>query len=561
MAVKRYKGDGYALYNGKIHISIAEAEAIFNKFPNEELFDIPRYSPDTLFSDFTHIFILNYEWDQCTAKIMFCATEAPIIGEDGTFGFNPGVKILLFRIEQDADYSEDEEGNYKCSFEGSFSDNFSFSPVQDGGATPIWSNFTETYDHVDGTLVFEESEAPIPLDGMNVIEWNGSHYDENTGEVLWNNGDGSYIIAKQVPIPTNAIAVFNGRLCTEFYGYGDGEWELYDNNEDSDYCGSTVASGRQYSGSTGRGVNAYFYDEEHYTSLIVYTPVEEEPEQPEEPKTATITYHTEHGTAPEPYTVILDAYGEYPWDDSMFPVLTAEGYIFKGWSTDEGQMSEPTGLIEGDVELYAIWEAVVEPEEPTDSVNTGKRFLYNGVELPDINEVWTDKETYPYAIILDTLFYVYLFITAEPAYKNSYYASYGINDYHAVVGSSYIRFRFEKDVDTEWCDFYKNDEASTLGLLDPGQNFVWASHDVYYDTGSLANEKSDDPIPVGGATPDLDPTSMLLGWLMGKRLIWRRLMSGDDPVVPDTVVAHMEGDVLYIKSAEGTMNGNVLEVK
>ena len=24
------------------------------------------------------------------------------------------------------------------------------------------------------------------------------------------------------------------------------------------------------------------------------------------------------------------------------------------------------------------------------------KYLYNGVELPDINEVWTDKETYPY---------------------------------------------------------------------------------------------------------------------------------------------------------------------
>ena len=26
-------------------------------------------------------------------------------------------------------------------------------------------------------------------------------------------------------------------------------------------------------------------------------------------------------------------------------------------------------------------------------------FLYNGVELPDINTVWTDKTAYPYAII------------------------------------------------------------------------------------------------------------------------------------------------------------------
>ena len=28
-------------------------------------------------------------------------------------------------------------------------------------------------------------------------------------------------------------------------------------------------------------------------------------------------------------------------------------------------------------------------------------YLYNGVELPDINSVWTDKETYPYAYMFD----------------------------------------------------------------------------------------------------------------------------------------------------------------
>ena len=27
-------------------------------------------------------------------------------------------------------------------------------------------------------------------------------------------------------------------------------------------------------------------------------------------------------------------------------------------------------------------------------------YLYNGVELPDIHTVWTDKETYPYACVL-----------------------------------------------------------------------------------------------------------------------------------------------------------------
>ncbi|MBQ3503707.1 MAG: hypothetical protein IJA75_03265, partial [Oscillospiraceae bacterium] len=40
----------------------------------------------------------------------------------------------------------------------------------------------------------------------------------------------------------------------------------------------------------------------------------------------------------------------------------------------------------------------VTPDEP---VGDPVAYLYNGVRLPDINQVWTNKETYPYAYLID----------------------------------------------------------------------------------------------------------------------------------------------------------------
>ena len=103
------------------------------------------------------------------------------------------------------------------------------------------------------------------------------------------------------------------------------------------------------------------------------------------PKTYSVTFQTDHGTAPKAQTVAYKAKAAKPAD------LTAEGYTFGGWYTDKECRNafDFEIAVTGNVTLYAKWTEVKKPEPKPDpepekpvtyaiSVDNGKAYLEDG---------------------------------------------------------------------------------------------------------------------------------------------------------------------------------------
>lgn len=71
----------------------------------------------------------------------------------------------------------------------------------------------------------------------------------------------------------------------------------------------------------------------------------------------TITYSTEHGTAPEAVTLYADGYALY-LSSAYLPELTATGYAFGGWYDGETKVVAGQYRVTGNVTLTAKWTAV-----------------------------------------------------------------------------------------------------------------------------------------------------------------------------------------------------------
>lgn len=119
-------------------------------------------------------------------------------------------------------------------------------------------------------------------------------------------------------------------------------------------------------------------------------------------------------------------------------------------------------------------------------------YLYNGIELPDINEVWTDelKAQYPYAIINRSEDYLedygstmLISIFTEPPYATTstinLKPAYGIDYYLDGEGS--------------W-QFYEAFEGITIRL--PQSAYVWSSYDITNKDGDTVIFPYSEPIPV-----------------------------------------------------------------
>ena len=67
-----------------------------------------------------------------------------------------------------------------------------------------------------------------------------------------------------------------------------------------------------------------------------------------------VSYFTEHGTAPKPVEKVKVLYS------TLFPTLTADGYVFKGWYMDNEFKTKATAgkVLYSDTMLYAKWEAL-----------------------------------------------------------------------------------------------------------------------------------------------------------------------------------------------------------
>ena len=255
------------------------------------------------------------------------------------------------------------------------------------------------------------------------------------------------------------------------------------------------------------------------------------------------------------------------------------------------------------------------------------RYLYNGVELPDINELWTDKETYPYAYItklengnrvfarfssgaleVNASGIVYNFLTSGDNYSYEYVDGKWENGtigylnnkvvwsstdvyYNASIeevgGTLYLPATAPLPVSTakiwkyneielpalpEWdmetypyAVIVQNNSSGDYFLMADDETFaanadgdttrpipgvayaiengewvssvgrinckaIWANHDILNSDGSVYLPAST-PVPV--VTNTLDPTALLMGWMVGKRVAGLRKTQTDVPVVPD----------------------------
>lgn len=128
-------------------------------------------------------------------------------------------------------------------------------------------------------------------------------------------------------------------------------------------------------------------------------------------------------------------------------------------------------------------------------------YLYNGVELPDINTVWTDKETYPHSYIklVDGGYELWML-------SNPYYVS--DSGVLAVTHDGTWTFAFCMYVDEEMAAEAGLDTACWMQLgASTGENtetafnknvLVWSNTDILNADGTVYLAASD-PVPVGGS--------------------------------------------------------------
>lgn len=117
--------------------------------------------------------------------------------------------------------------------------------------------------------------------------------------------------------------------------------------------------------------------------------------------------------------------------------------------------------------------------------------LYNGVELPDINTVWTDKATYPYAYILhrtETDQYIFAAGAVEGYSNNSYFLNLGKPHICAILS------------DGEWGEstIYNPSYDGVACYSDSWGSLVWCNHNLCNENGSVYLAASA-PIVSGGS--------------------------------------------------------------
>ena len=141
-------------------------------------------------------------------------------------------------------------------------------------------------------------------------------------------------------------------------------------------------------------------------------------------------------------------------------------------------------------------------------------YLYNGVELPDIDVVWTDKETYPYALIgMGSTGNCTLYISnATGTYgkpSGSFFFEAGTYE------NPYTLIKYTcQEGGTNW-EWKEQTNTSALGIpffVEDYEPVLWSSYDTYDNEGGIYIEASE-PIPVDSIKFDLK--SWLTGYALG----------------------------------------------
>lgn len=164
-------------------------------------------------------------------------------------------------------------------------------------------------------------------------------------------------------------------------------------------------------------------------------------------------------------------------------------------------------------------------------------YLYNGVELPDINSVWTDKETYPYASL------VRMYSADETGSSEAMilYLSNNVGIYQDIGGASFIPSgstirTYVFVVGAENWELI-SDGTNVGGISHTLHNdnsdmytCVWTNYDVLVERWNGSNyEKTNEvhfaastPVPVNAQTPALDLQSLFMGWKAGRLIALHR---------------------------------------
>ena len=122
-------------------------------------------------------------------------------------------------------------------------------------------------------------------------------------------------------------------------------------------------------------------------------------------------------------------------------------------------------------------------------------YLYNGVELPDINAVWTNKTKYLYAHIhFSNDKYWLTIVGKKPYYTEEFMLTVG-----ARIDSPYERYKLDGDtwVFSSTSDEYDYDVATTIDV----SATIWTSYDLLDKAGKLYFSASE-PVPV---VPEPEP--------------------------------------------------------
>lgn len=154
-------------------------------------------------------------------------------------------------------------------------------------------------------------------------------------------------------------------------------------------------------------------------------------------------------------------------------------------------------------------------------------YLYNGVQLPDISGAWDNLIQ---SITAYKLSYgVFVYAPEEQLGVRFYATAYpwrydGVNVYSADSKGTFTHWAeleyhgFEDYDGFMWWKGSAGSWADPLSLT-PGDCF-WTSHDILNTDGTVFLAASD-PIPVTEPEP-IDPTSMLMGWLVGRQIAGMR---------------------------------------
>ena len=385
-----------------------------------------------------------------------------------------------------------------------------------------WSGLTSFYGYsvwTDGTNIY--SSSGYILNGTNweplVMDNTPSSYF--SAKNIWTDGTNIYYSRGSTQLVLNGTTwetMTWGGNC-DSYLYGEYVWT--DGNKI--YCsrtGVTIAlNGTTWESVTWSGDNPYPSGNQIWTdgTNIYYS--------------STTKQYRLNGDTWEVFTWNGDftqISGSHVWTDgtNIYYSATANQYVLKGeiiepepeaspispylrksgaWQKQDtykrvgGQWVKQTQA--GYETVESVWQPIFEKvEEPTGEPIA---YLYNGVQLPDINKVWTDKETYPYAymelVISSTQTGTVLVLTSNPMFVGT--DSNG--NFSSMLTASTKVFSYSTLVEdgASWdiMNNYTNDEEDPFSNLDNDIiSALWANYDVMNrDDGSVYLAASD-PVPV-----------------------------------------------------------------